>query len=285
MTVTRLASVEGIVTGFCVGERYIDCMCGRRLLKLDRFSGGIVLEKEVFEKDGLSRKLLADRGEIFVYDFCTFYAFRQKDYEPLGKWRLGADLSSDICGMAAAEDTVYCSIRNGRLAAIDRKSHDVREAAISGSSMWSLLLYGDSLLCGTVDGRLLRLDRSSLSVESSLTLSKKNIASLYLDGDILYASSHDGQLLSIDPQAMQVRTCVKRAHKKMFHCAGIYGDMLATVSYPYSEIALWDHLSLERRELLEYPLRLSGTACIQGDRIYITSRNIPGIDIINLRDA
>lgn len=54
----------------------------------------------IFEKEGFSRNLIADDEQIFIYDFCMFYVFNQRDYELLGKWQLGNDLSSDICGMA-----------------------------------------------------------------------------------------------------------------------------------------------------------------------------------------
>lgn len=35
---------------------------------------------------------------------------------------------------------------------------------------------------------------------------------------------------------------------KMFHCAGVYEDMLVTVSFPCSEIILWNKDTLEKKE-------------------------------------
>lgn len=57
----HITELDGIVTGFSVTEQYI---------------GG------------------------FIYDFCTLYVLSQNNYELIGKWQLGNDLSSDICGMA-----------------------------------------------------------------------------------------------------------------------------------------------------------------------------------------
>lgn len=278
----RLTVLEGPVTGFQITGPQIDCICGKELVKLRKDSGEILYRRTVFEKEGLSRNLLAEGGELFVYDFCTLYAFRREDYGPLGSWRLGSDLSSDICGMALDRDRVYCAIRNGKLAVLDRSSGSVREAAVSASSMWSLWVWGKHLLCGTVDGRLLLLDKDFLSLEKSLVLGKKNIGSLYLDGQALYAAGQDGKLFWVDMEDFAVRSVAKGAHKKMFHCAGVHGDRLVTVSYPCSEIALWNKNTLKKITSIETPLRLSGRAYIDEDFLYLSSRNIPGIDRLDL---
>lgn len=190
----HLVELGAVVTGFHVTEQCIDCMSGKNLIKVDKSSGDIIFQKEVFEKEGLSRKLIADEGQIFIYDFCTLYILNQKDYELVGKWQLGDDLSSDICGIAADRDTVYCSIRNGKIITVDRQSYQIKEFPVSESSMWSVKTYDTYLICGTVDGKVLLLNRSTLAVENELALGKKNIGSLYLDGDTLYAAGHDGKL-------------------------------------------------------------------------------------------
>lgn len=278
----RIADLGGAVADFAVAGPRIDCIFGRELLKLDKNTGDILLRRTVFEKDGLSRKLIARGGELFVYDFCTLHIFRREDFEPLWSRQLGEDLSSDICGMAVDENAVYCSIRNGKLMALDRQSYLMRENLVSGSSMWSVKVYGNGLLCGTVDGKLLDIDKSSLTVKRELALGKKNIASLLADGGILYAAGQDGRLFKIDPDTLEVLAQVKNAHKKMFRLAGVYEDAVITVSPPCSEIAFWDRGSMERTQLLSVPLKLSGRAVIDVDRLYISSRNIPGIDVLRL---
>lgn len=280
----HIVKLDGAVAGFHVAESHIDCLCGKELLKVGKRSGEILYRKTIFEKEGLSRKLTVEGGQIFLYDFCTLYAVSQKDYGLVGKWRLGDDLSSDICGIAADEDTVYCSIRNGKLVTLDRRSFAIEEFGISGSSMWSIQRYDQYLVCGTVDGRLLLLDKAALSVEKALVLGKKNIGSLFIEGDTLYAAGHGGKLFKISLQSFEVEALAKKAHKKMFHCAGIYRDMLATVSYPCSEVALWAKDTLEKVRVLSLPLQLSGQAYIEGGGMYISSRNIMGIDWIPLSE-
>ena len=161
----HIAELGGIVTGFQITEQYIDCMCGKKLIKMDKDSRDIICQKTVFEKEGLSRKLTADEGQIFVYDFCTLYVLNQKNYKLLGKWQLGNDLSSDICGIAVDDDTIFCSIRNGKIITLDRQSYLLKEFIVSESSMWSIKTYDNYMICGTVDGELLLLDKTTFSIE------------------------------------------------------------------------------------------------------------------------
>lgn len=278
----HITELGGIVTGFHVAEEYIDCMCGKKMMKLDKSSREIIFQREVFEKEGLSRRLTVDEGHIFVYDFCTLYDISQKDYELIGKWQLGSDLSSDICGIAVDRDSVYCSIRNGKMITLDRQSGRLKEFIVSESSMWSVRTYDSCLICGTVGGKLLLLDKATLSVEKQLALGKKNIGDLYIDGETLYAAGHDGRLFKINMRNLEVETFVRNAHKKMFFCAGMYEELLITVSYPCSEIAFWHKDTLERAGVINIPLKLSGCTQIEDHFMYLSSRNIPGIGRISL---
>lgn len=279
----HLVNLESAVLGFCVKASYIDCLCKRSLHKIEKASGKVIYKKDLFEKEGLARNLVADEKQIFISDFCTLYVLNENDYEIVGKWKLGEDLSSDICGMAVDEKRIYCSIRNGRLITVDRNSFEKKEHSVSAGSMWSLKTYDSWLLCGTVDGQLLLLDREKMSVEKKLILGKQNIRNLYVNGTILYAAGQDKKLFKISLPGLEILEVQKNVHKKMFDCAGLYDDMLVTVSYPCSEIAFWDKDTLERNNEIQIPLSLSGNAFIDGDKLYISSRNIHGIGLINLR--
>lgn len=278
----RIVELDGIVTGFNVTEHCIDCMCGKNLVKIDKYSHEIICQKPIFDKEGLSRKLIADDEQLFVYDFCTLYVLSQKNYELIGKWQLGNDLSSDICGMAVDRNTIYCSIRNGKIITVDRQSYQIDAFIVSESSMWSVKTYGSYLVSGTVDGKVLLLDKSTFSIEKKLILGKKNIGSLYINGETLYAASHDGKLFKISLRNFEITSFMKNVHKKMFDCAGICEDMLITVSYPCSEIAFWNKDTLEKVKVINIPLKLSGRTHIENNFMYISSRNIPGINKIKL---
>lgn len=277
-----LIKLESAVSGFCVKNRYIYCICKKTIYKIDKESKTILYKKEIFEKDGMARILDADENQIFISDFCTLYVLNEEDFEIVGKWKIGEDLSSDICGLVIDEKKIYCSIRNGRIITVDKSSFSKNEYIVSDASMWSLKIYEDCLLCGTVDGQLLLLERDAMSVEKKLILSKQNIRSLYVNGTILYAACQDKKLFKIDVSEFKVLESKKNVHKKMFDCVGLYDDMFLTVSYPCSEIALWDMNTLEKRKEIKTALSLSGNAYIEGEKIYITSRNIYGIGIIYL---
>ena len=278
----HIVEVDGIVTGFNITEQCIDCMCGKELIKIDKHSRNIILKKTVFEKKGLSRKMIVNDGQIFVYDFCTLYIFSQEDYTLVGKWQLGTDLSSDICGITVDEDTVYCSIRNGKIITLDRQSYSMEEFSISDSSMWSIKTYDKYLICGTVNGKLLLLDKLTLSIEKVLVLGKKNIGSLHIDSEILYAASHDGKIFKVNLINFEIDNMTKNVHKKMFDCVGLYRDMLITVSFPCSEIAFWNKDTLRKMKVINTLLKLSGFVHIENDFMYISSRNILGIERISL---
>lgn len=277
-----LIKSESAVLDFCVKKQYIDCICKNSVFKIEKETEKIVCKREIFEKEGLARILVADERQIFISDFCTLYALNEEDCETVGKWKLGEDLSSDICGMTADEKKIYCSIRNGRIITVDKSSFGKKEYDVSAASMWSLRIYDNCLLCGTVDGQLLLLDRDTMSVQKKLILGKHNVRSLYVNGTILYAACQDKKLFKIDLTEFEIIGTQKNVHKKMFDCVGLYDDMLVTVSYPCSEIALWDANTLEKRKEINYPLSLSGNAYIEGDKLYISSRNIWGIGIICL---
>ena len=82
----------------------------------------------------------------------------------------------------------------------------------------------------------------------------------------------------------EIESSMKNVHKKMFDCAGIYEDMLVTVSYPCSEIAFWNKDTLEKIKVINIPLKLSGRTYIENNFMYIFSRNILGIDRIKLNE-
>lgn len=278
----HLIKLESVVSGFCVKGRYIYCICQKTVYKIDKESKTIVYKKEIFEKNGLARILIADENRIFISDFCTLFILNEKDFGVIGKWEIGENLSSDICGMTADEKKIYCSVRNGKIVTVDKCSFDKNEYTVSNASMWSLKIYDNYLLCGTVDGQLLVLCRNTMLIKKKLILSKQNIRSLYVNDTTLYAACQDKKLFKISLADFETVGFVKNVHKKMFDCVGVYGDMLITVSYPCGEIALWDTKTLEKRKEIKIALSLSGNAYVEADKLYITSRGILGCDIIYL---
>lgn len=278
----RLIKLEGIVTGFSVTEKYIDCICQKALLKLDKHSGEVIFSKEIFDKEGFARNLIADNANIFIYDFCTLYIFNQKDYELVDKWQLGTDLTSDICGMSVDDHTVYCSMRNGKIITVDRQSHEISEHNVTDSSMWSLKIHGNYLIAGTVNGQLLLIDKATFSIGKKLDLGTQNIRSFWIEDQTLYAASQDKKIFKINLPKFEINGVKRNAHKKMFDCIGLKENMLITISHPCSEIILWDKETFEMRKEMRTPLKLSGCTHLENNYLYISSRNILGIKVLDL---
>lgn len=44
----HLVGLGADVTGFHAAKQYIDCMCGKNLIKVDQYSGKIICQKTVF---------------------------------------------------------------------------------------------------------------------------------------------------------------------------------------------------------------------------------------------
>lgn len=277
-----LIELENAVSGFCVQKSYIYCICKKSLYKINKESGIIVYQKEIFEKDGLARILIADGNRIFISDFCTLYILNEEDFGIVIKMKLGENLSSDICGMAVDDKKIYASIRNGKIITVDKSTFAKNEYNISDASMWRLKVYDNCLLCGTVNGQLLLLNRNTMSIEKKLILGKQNVRSLYVNGTIMYAACQDKKLFKIDLARFEIIETQKNVHKKMFDCLGLYNDMLVTASYPCGEIALCDMNTLKKIKEIKTPLSLSGNAFIEENKLYITSRNIYGVGIIYL---
>lgn len=184
--------------------------------------------------------------------------------------------------MAVDDHTVYCSMRNGRIITVDRQSHEIREHNVTDSSMWSLKTYGNCVIAGTVNGQLLLIDKATFVIEKKLDLGTQNLRSFWNDDQTLYAAGQDKKIFKINLPKFEINGVKRNAHKKMFDCIGLYENMLITISHPCSEIILWDKETLVMRKEIKVPLRLSGCTHLENNHLYISSRNIPGINVLDL---
>lgn len=271
-----------VVTGFVVTENCIDCICGSRIMKIDKYEGTILLEKELFEKQGYSREMILSNKQLIIYDFCTLYILNQEDYEVINEFHLGNDLTSDICGIEVDEHKIYTSIRNGSIYVIHRDDNTLEQFSIFEHSMWAIRSNKNKLIAGSVDGQLLELNQDSMEVQSSLTLSNKNIRDLLFDQDLVYAACQNKSLYIVNYQQNILIRQVKNLHMKMFDIVGIDGDTIITISHPCSEIKVWTKDNFELIEKYILPLSLSGKTYLDNNKIYISSRNIKGLGIVHL---
>ena len=118
---------------------------------------------------------------------------------------------------------------------------------------------------------------------TSMILGKQNIGSISLQKNMVYAAGQDKTLYLVDIDHRTGITNKRNVHKKMFDCVGIYNNLFITISYPCCEISFWNKETLEFVRSINVPLSLSGRTYIEDDTLYVASRNINGIILLDLR--
>ena len=138
------------------------------------------------------------------------------------------------------------------------------------------------LFCGTVSGELLKIDKNSMEMIGNIALAKQNVKSIHIKDDRLFCACQNKSLYVVDiPSFSQIKRKTNM-HPKMFFIVGEYENMLITVSHPAKEFSFWDIDTLENIKTVSVPLCLSGPAKVVGDKIYFSSRNINGIDTMDI---
>ena len=269
------------VVGFCLNDDKCFLLCGNDLIQADAKTGKIEKQKRIYEKDGKSRLIRTNGKVLAVSDFCTLSVFCADTLDKIYEIKLGIDLTDDICGLAADDFFLYACIRNGGLTRIDLADFSQSSAVIGDASSWSLAVWKDKVYAGTVDGKLLRIDRHTLKTEAVLPLSRQNVKSLFRSGGMLYAAGQDKKLYMIDLETFSLVRKTSNIHPMMFDVIGENNGVLYTVSHPASEISGWDRCGTKVCSI-PYRLRLSGSSFIFGNAILVSSRNINGVDRIEL---
>lgn len=133
------------------------------------------------------------------------------------------------------------------------------------------------MYAGNVGGELLVIDKDSLEAVKRIQAHRQNLKSLLVTDTHLWTASQDKRLVQWDRQELESVQMVRNAHRKAFSIIGLWQDQLMTVSYPCGEITLWDQPTLERIRTIRIPGTLTGTARLDGDTVYLASRQIEGI--------
>ena len=63
----HIINLDGIVTGFNVTETYIDCMCGKELLKIEKHFGDIICKKVINVPLRLSGRAYIENDFFFFF--------------------------------------------------------------------------------------------------------------------------------------------------------------------------------------------------------------------------
>ncbi|TYB91623.1 MAG: hypothetical protein FXF54_08230 [Kosmotoga sp.] len=255
---------------FKVFEDLVYIISDKLLIKADKESFEVTDEKVIFPKNSQSRDFVIDENDIYCKDFCTLYKIDAKTLEIEKRWKLGTDLSSDICSLGFDSRNIYVTIRNGDLAVINKKSEEPLYYRVSDSSIWNMIV-DDHIYAGNVNGDLLVIDKTNFKVNSLKNVHKKNLKSLFIDDNLIYTASQDLSIAKINKNSHDIIITKKKCHRKMFYFAGMINNYLTTVSPPCRETKFWKKTDLSLSGAFNRGTRNS---LIYEDFLYETEGNI-----------
>jgi hypothetical protein len=270
-------STESFVASFDIQKEHIFILSGYTIYKLDKAEAKVAAQRELFQKEGKSRALIADEAWIYCKDFCDLHILEAETLQTVRKLRLGEDLSSDIGDMHDDESDVYLSIRNGAMIRLHKGTLDYETYPVTDSSIWDFCLRGNRIYAGNVGGDLLVIDKPRMEVVTKIESGKQNLKSILVTEELLLTASQDKKMIARDPKSYAIRKTLNNIHKKAFAILGILDNQVYTICYPMGEIKVWDAQSWELAATLTFPGALTGEARIEGRRLFLASRSIKGL--------
>ncbi len=159
---TKVLSSEKPILSFHICGNDLYTLSGRSVSHFELATGKAIHTKELFTKDGLSRKLLCDGQFIYSKDFCTFSILDAHSLSVIFRCELGDNLSSDICDLCQDRTHVYASLRGGGLAIINKARHEVLKIMVTDHSLWCIEADKRHIYGGGVNGRFFVLDKNTL---------------------------------------------------------------------------------------------------------------------------
>ena len=270
------------VSAFDLDVEYVFLLARLTVIKLNQTENKIVAEKALFQKEGKSRSLIADRRFVYVKDFCDLHILEKETLAPFQKLQLGTDLSSDICGMGVDEGYLYLSIRNGSMAKIHTKPPFQTEMyPVTDSSIWNFAIANDFIYAGNVNGNLLIIDKTSMGIVQKIESGNQNLKSVCITGDLLLTASQDKKMIIRDVKNYEIIKSLGNVHRKAFSIVGAYEGQIYTLSRACSEIKVWDSKSWKLLETIAIPGRCT-QARIQEHYIYLAAEDIRGLAYLDL---
>ncbi|WIV10566.1 hypothetical protein [Proteiniborus sp. MB09-C3] len=262
-------------------ENEIIAISEKNVYRYELLSGNLVMKKELFTKNGLSRKVLCDDKLIYCKDFCTFYVLDYNSLNVIFKSELGTNLSSDICGLDFDDTNIYASIRGGGLAIINKENYDIKKLTISSNSLWNVKSDTEYIYGGAVNGTFFVINKKTLEIVACLDGHKENCDDFIICEDFIITSSKD-KLIKRNKKTFDIIQQVKKPHKYQFSIIDFWNDYFITAAFRDGIIRIWDTKSMEILRDVNIINCLTGYAKIENNLLYLSSRAINGIDRVNL---
>jgi len=236
-----------------VNDDYIYIRCKRSVYKYDLSDMSLKAHNEIFKKDGKARGFKIFDEYIFLYDFCELYIIDKKDLQIISSVKLGADLSSDICGIIDfVSPKLYVNIRNGLIYVFDIDTNDVKKYEINDTGFWCSCTDKGAIITGSVSGELLKTDKSTMEVICKVELCKKNIYGVVVEENSIYTVSQDTTIKSVDVSAFETICVAKKAVKGMARILGMHKETLVIVDS--GQVSFWDKETLQQKDRFDFPV-------------------------------
>jgi outer membrane protein assembly factor BamB len=265
--VVKLFDLENDGLNMAEDGEFLYIRCKREIIKYSFADMSQAARSVVFKKDGKARSLSVCGGFALLTDFCTLHVLTKIDLQEIYALRLGTDLSSDIWA-ARLDSKVYAAVRNGKMAAVDIETRNVRYYDITDSSFWDYLIIGNRIYAGTVRGELLEIDKDTMGVLRRTELCRnKNIYSLAHNNKMLYTVSQDKTIKALDIASFEVANTAKKAVGNMAQILGIYNDGLIVADS--NKVSVWDIHTLQHRDIFAFPTgHFNKGALLAGGRLF-----------------
>lgn len=266
------------VLSFDIGGTHIFAISGKYIFKYSIDRHHIEIQKEFFQKEGLTRGIVYDGNRLYCRDFCAFYVLDALTLQTLFECKLGTDLSSDICGITFDDTHIYASIRNGTLAKIDKETFMISYHTLTQTT-FLLQPEGEKLYC-VAGGTLYVFNKNDQSLQAFVDAHKVCEGFIMNDSKIITAGKD--KLILWDKLTLEKLKERKKPHKFSFQIVGFFGSHFMTYALRDGVIRFWDTLTLSPFKDFPVPVSLTGEMMIIGNKIYYSSRNLNGIECFEL---
>lgn len=266
--------IDKPVLSFDMDGTHMYAISGKSIFKSTIEGHRIEIQKEFFQKEGLSRGIVCDGNRVYCRDFCDFYVLDASTLQTVFESKLGTDLSSDICGITYDDTHIYASIRNGTLAKIDKETFMISFHTLTQTT-FLLQPEGDRLYC-VAGGTLYVFNKNDQSLQTFVHVHK--VCEGFIMNDIHIMTAGKDKLVLLDKLTLHNIKEIKKPHKFSFQIVGFYGNHSITYATRDGVIRFWDTETLSPCKDFPVPVSLTGEMKISGKYIYYTSRNINGIE-------
>ena len=282
MEINKIISLENNGLNMEILKNDIYVRNGKNMLKYDLISFNKTMEKQILNKDGMARSFFINGNKLYLRDFCDLYELNCNSMETLRTWKLGENLSSDICSENGDKNNIYACIRGGNIIKIDIKTGKYKNYLISNSSMWDIIVNKNFIYVVNTEGQLIQIDGNNMSIIQTKNVHRKNIYSIIIHKNVLYTVSQDKALIATDSRNLDTLCIAKNVMNNMSIIIGIFNNKLVTSNPNRNEITIWNINDLSVNKIIEFPTYRNGVI-IHKNAIYGSNKNgIYKLDIENI---